>query len=258
MLNPRSIPACGELFDIEMIDDPIHRSALACAGNSHSCWIFNINQSVHPRLRGTRFLWRQRHEVHRFIPACAGNSTALPKNENSKSVHPRLRGELNIYDHFLSSYGGSSPLTRGTPCKLLVHCSQRRFIPAYAGNSISCQVAWMTSDGSSPLTRGTLEPNQQKIKTPRFIPAYAGNSCPESLFRPQASVHPRLRGELGYFPRRQSLFVSSSPLTRGTPAASFASCSKHRFIPAYAGNSLIRRPTKTAKSVHPRLRGELA
>ena len=135
MLNPRSIPACGELFDIEMIDDPIHRSALACAGNSHSCWIFNINQSV----------------------------------------HPRLRGELNIYDHFLSSYGGSSPLTRGTPKTALIMPFIQRFIPAYAGNSSSIRFVIGSVSvhprlrgeltdpeadengqiGSSPLTRGT-------------------------------------------------------------------------------------------------------
>ena len=135
MLNPRSIPACGELFDIEMIDDPIHRSALACAGNSHSCWIFNINQSV----------------------------------------HPRLRGELNIYDHFLSSYGGSSPLTRGTHVLSLVINDTCRFIPAYAGNSLIRRPTKTAKSvhprlrgelglnhhvdlsvaGSSPLTRGT-------------------------------------------------------------------------------------------------------
>ena len=197
-----------------------------------------MTQSIGPPslAQGTRIAVGFSTSISRFIPAC---------------------GELGFYGGNAMKYIGSSPLARGTQ----PHCQRTRtpsrFIPAYAGNSTStitflapmavhprlrgelcsCSCSCFGIPGSSPLTRGTLEPNQQKIKTPRFIPAYAGNSCPESLFRPQASVHPRLRGELGYFPRRQSLFVSSSPLTRGTPAASFASCSKHRFIPAYAGNS---------------------
>ena len=135
MLNPRSIPACGELFDIEMIDDPIHRSALACAGNSHSCWIFNINQSVHPRLRGelngqvarrmyitgssplTRGTPSRSHkspDVHRFIPAYAGNSMKFVSTPIPPPVHPRLRGELKLAAKKNAAERGSSPLTRGT------------------------------------------------------------------------------------------------------------------------------------------------
>ena len=136
MLNPRSIPACGELFDIEMIDDPIHRSALACAGNSHSCWIFNINQSVHPRLRGELLaapifvracagssplargtplnLCLGRLPI-RFIPAYAGNSSRSKASIFVGAVHPRLRGELLQPLPSSNSLFGSSPLTRGTP-----------------------------------------------------------------------------------------------------------------------------------------------
>ena len=135
MLNPRSIPACGELFDIEMIDDPIHRSALACAGNSHSCWIFNINQSVHPRLRGelislfdadldfvgsspltrgTPVVFSFSHPPARFIPAYAGNSALACSRRARRSVHPRLRGELILVLRPALIHIGSSPLTRGT------------------------------------------------------------------------------------------------------------------------------------------------
>ena len=176
MLNPRSIPACGELFDIEMIDDPIHRSALACAGNSHSCWIFNINQSVHPRLRGELTVTDRPHvrtigsspltrgtRNHSkanllsiwFIPAYAGNSSELVNEISKGSVHPRLRGEL-----------------RPLPIIQQIHA------------------------GSSPLTRGTLLGMYRAHKRCRFIPAYAGNSPGFEYERPSDSVHPRLRGEL--------------------------------------------------------------
>ena len=137
MLNPRSIPACGELFDIEMIDDPIHRSALACAGNSHSCWIFNINQSVHPRLRGELAETDDLEEGEsRFIPAYAGNSKSRPGRTHSITVHPRLRGELDDLGIYNYSITGSSPLTRGTLESVESPYVTWRFIPAYAGNSL--------------------------------------------------------------------------------------------------------------------------
>ena len=71
------------------------------------------------------------------------------------------------------------------------------------------------------------------------------------------SVHPRLRGELSgsivQFDRR----TGSSPLTRGTLAKTPVSLDDTRFIPAYAGNSLIDTAVNLYEAVHPRLRGEL-
>ena len=158
MLNPRSIPACGELFDIEMIDDPIHRSALACAGNSHSCWIFNINQSVHPRLRGellsfirhcttedgsspltrgTRGQLRRNLTCVRFIPAYAGNSPEAPQQWANTPVHPRLRGELHRKTNYAKDGVGSSPLTRGTHGRLSFWNDARPVHPRLRGELLT-------------------------------------------------------------------------------------------------------------------------
>ena len=49
----------------------------------------------------------------------------------------------------------------------------------------------------------------------------------------------------------------SSPLTRGTHPGKTGTSSDHRFIPAYAGNSLTGLSEAQKKAVHPRLRGEL-
>ena len=91
----------------------------------------------------------------------------------------------------------------------------------------------------------------------RFIPAYAGNSIVEETFFAPPSVHPRLRGELTV-----SFFVyqrrtGSSPLTRGTPPRLICILPAQRFIPAYAGNSLLIPLDRAMMTVHPRLRGEL-
>ena len=70
-------------------------------------------------------------------------------------VHPRLRGELKSLINDDLETGGSSPLTRGTHianCRDLV---LERFIPAYAGNSLTV-VASLILDTVHPRLRGEL------------------------------------------------------------------------------------------------------
>ena len=72
----------------------------------------------------------------RFIPAYAGNTTATLFACSAVPVHPRLRGE---HREFLPKYNvepGSSPPTRGTPDESDLGQELRRFIPAYAGNTL--------------------------------------------------------------------------------------------------------------------------
>ena len=72
----------------------------------------------------------------------------------------------------------------------------------------------------------------------RFIPAYAGNSAGNIRRPPKASVHPRLRGELGSTDSCLKHLNGSSPLTRGTRNSA--------------------KVQKELMAVHPRLRGELS
>ena len=92
----------------------------------------------------------------------------------------------------------------------------------------------------------------------RFIPAYAGNSCLSTIPKCSLSVHPRLRGELRSTAKFHCSSDGSSPLTRGTRAGYRNARCPHRFIPAYAGNSVVPETTAMCKPVHPRLRGELS
>ena len=112
-----------------------------------------------------------------------------------------------------------------------------RFIPAYAGNSFVSPHTGRHDAGSSPLTRGTL----LAIKASRCA----------------RTVHPRLRGELDNPLSSMVGTTGSSPLTRGTQRKNNIGRAFNRFIPAYAGNSGMRRSTVLSSSVHPRLRGEL-
>ena len=92
------------------------------------------------------------------------------------------------------------------------------------------------------------------------------------------TVHPRLRGELVPSDPTAVILNGSSPLTRGTPKRNDLDGYPGRFIPAYAGSSLLRlcfhgglhgsspltrgtprmiRSFSSRSAVHPRLRGEL-
>ena len=53
------------------------------------------------------------------------------------------------------------------------------------------------------------------------------------------------------------ILFGSSPLTRGTQLGWGAFSEIARFIPAYAGNSLVSHGGYDGEPVHPRLRGEL-
>ena len=155
------------------------------------------------------------------------------------------------------SISGSSPLTRGTPVDELVATRDNRFIPAYAGNSLSTQsrkssesvhprlrgellqtaILCNLNHGSSPLTRGTQADRSKNPFSRRFIPAYAGNSPVMGL--------------------QQISQCGSSPLTRGTRSHIRVVHEIVRFIPAYAGNSAALYALAHIRTVHPRLRGEL-
>ena len=131
----------------------------------------------------------------RFIPAYAGNVSGRARRASTGTVHPRIRGERWAISKNISQSTGSSPHTRGTCHNVFDAPTQRRFIPAYAGNVRACwfrhrRIAvhprirgerrgappeGVPPPGSSPHTRGTLDDAQFHFLTSRFIPAYAGN-----------------------------------------------------------------------------------
>ena len=111
--------------------------------------------------------------------------------------------------------------------------------------------------GSSPRTRGTLLDALDGRRGVRFIPAYTGNSSTEMSGCTPPSVHPRVHGELDAVCPMLSMFVGSSPRTRGTPRADGHRGLPDRFIPAYTGNSRPGSGSGRPTAVHPRVHGEL-
>ena len=145
----------------------------ACAGNSNKKRLRRPCLSVHPRLRGELIvhllaehlyagsspLTRGTHveadrgrKRRRFIPAYAGNSERRVCGAPGSTVHPRLRGELRTQSLRSSWIAGSSPLTRGTQHLGNRLCSDCRFIPAYAGNSLKQGIEHLTNSSKDFLS----------------------------------------------------------------------------------------------------------
>ena len=152
---------------------------------------------------------------------------------------------------------GSSPLARGTLRGDPGRGSQRRFIPAGAGNTPSRRMTipgWAVHPrwrgehaelgvdavddvGSSPLARGTPNSRRSAEIELRFIPAGAGNTMAFFIATPPPTVHPRWRGEHPLMATINPWKRGSSPLARGTLVLTRGDGLPRRFIPAGAGNT---------------------
>ena len=73
---------------------------------------------------------------------------------------------------------------------------------------------------------------------------------------PPPAVHPRVGGEQTSISPQVTISTGSSPRGRGTDFRAAPRSCPDRFIPAWAGNSMQRRPKCAGRSVHPRVGGE--
>ena len=195
-----------------------------------------INDGSSPLARGTLGQQAVADVEVRFIPARAGNTHLSLATWITASVHPRSRGEHRPISPPLQVHGGSSPLARGTRQERGRLANASRFIPARAGNTTTDRIKFTACHGSSPLARGTHHRLIGRGDCGRFIPARAGNT-------PVQVIEARLRH-------------GSSPLARGTHRRLPAAARRARFIPARAGNTSAPTGCRSARSVHPRSRGE--
>ncbi len=181
---------------VSQIPRVVHRFIPACAGNAEGPAGGRRGGPVHPRVcgergegyistvsgrgssprvRGTRYRSARSRRWCRFIPACAGNAVYFHRPSPLLTVHPRVCGERARYPGEDIHHLGSSPRVRGTRSRLAQPGSQRRFIPACAGNAAICTPLCTTAlvhprvcgervvglgavagiAGSSPRVRGT-------------------------------------------------------------------------------------------------------
>ncbi len=132
----------------------------------------------------------------------------------------------------------------------------RRFIPAYAGNTLFPHRIGSSQSVHPRLSGEHVQAANSRRVSRRFIPACAGNTFSGSIRLLACEVHPRLRGEHKFSTMFSETSTGSSPLARGTLCTPRPLCHLWRFIPACAGNTGRATTGAHTKPVHPRLRGE--
>ena len=211
-----------------------------------------------------------------LIPAWAGNTHRFRAIPPRGAVHPRVGGEHPHSGYLGMRRSGSSPRGRGTPSENGGRNFRSRFIPAWAGNTSrrpirtpgkpvhprvggehSCArcLIWSGS-GSSPRGRGTQCARPGRPDFQRFIPAWAGNTDKRATPWHRQMVHPRVGGEHRLSLDAEEWVAGSSPRGRGTLPRGAGGCGQYRFIPAWAGNTVMSVCMPPAKAVHPRVGGE--
>ena len=190
-----------------------------------------------PRGRGTRWLLIRHTVSSGFIPAWAGNTRMTTTSACASTVvHPRVGGEHNRWTERRPPPEGSSPRGRGTQQEGRRYQSDRRFIPAWAGNTPSAgprerrepvhprvggehrngTPVGRSTAGSSPRGRGTQRSRPAGATSLRFIPAWAGNTPQAGDDEIDQTVHPRVGGEHDSAGSQIVCNPGSSPRGRGT------------------------------------------
>ncbi len=190
--------------------------------------------------------------------------------------HPRSRGEHDVEAVAHTLRNGSSPLARGAHFDVSRVTLVGRIIPARAGSTrhptrtpstgrdhprsrgehVTSPVVSSMRTASSPLARGARAELGLRPSLGRIIPARAGSTAAVSATRSPAGDHPRSRGEHDLVGNRVPDLSGSSPLARGALTKGFIMTARRRIIPARAGSTVPRSPSRPAGTDHPRSRGE--
>ena len=168
------------------------------------------------------------------IPAYAGDPKIAARRALYARVYPRLRGGSARLALGSSCIHGLSPPTRGIPNRVQNRATDRRSIPAYAGDPAGAGAAARASQ-VYPRLRG-------------------GSACASSFLRSLAGLSPPTRGipTPGATPPAQA---GLSPPTRGIHRQPPRPPRRARSIPAYAGDPITSRLAPCGLEVYPRLRG---
>ena len=111
--------------------------------------------------------------------------------------------------------------------------------------------------GSSPRMRGNYRKLDCKATSRRFIPAYAGQLPAGSRGVNVLPVHPRVCGAIVDARPFVACGTGSSPRMRGNSGDDMGGVCSIRFIPAYAGQLNVTRPSPLLAPVHPRVCGAI-
>ena len=210
-----SIPACaGEPPDAQALSHLQGVYPRVCGGTAvrRGSRIFNVGLS--PRVRGNPTHQAALKRSRGSIPACAGEPALPTVERRSSTVYPRVCGGTRILQTAHLRSAGLSPRVRGNRRRAWRRLTQRRSIPACAGepgpSSISSRPAavyprvcggtypWaplrQSGVGLSPRVRGNHGLALAARRPVRSIPACAGEPRKRSRGHRQPRVYPRVCG----------------------------------------------------------------
>ena len=190
----------------------------------------------------------------RFIPARAGNTASRAGCAGRRRFIPLARGTRLAFATS-RTVSGSSPLARGTPGRSSRGARRSAVHPRSRGEHLSKE------SGDHPINvhpaRAGNTPDPRRRSHARTVhPRSRGEHFVRQQAGIRGAVHPRSRGEHEFHGIDKGGAGGSSPLARGTPRSRRGTPRTCRFIPARAGNTPAVRSPASARSVHPRSRGE--
>ena len=204
----------------------------------HSWRMFSgtVTAGSSPHTRGARRPARHPDPRRGIIPAYAGSTAAGRWPPPTRTDHPRIRGEHRLAQATEDLAEGSSPHTRGAPCRRRSWRAWSTDHPRIRGEHFPTPGGTGPCQGSSPHTRGAHLGLDQPLGQAGIIPAYAGSTQAKPKGCDSNSDHPRIRGE---------------HVPVGRPGHEHDG-----IIPAYAGSTAGVRPGTGGGPDHPRIRGE--
>ena len=168
---------------------------------------------------------------------------------------PRMRGKRSGADGVLAVCGliparaGKTSRTGGGSWGSPAH-------PRACGENAAAAARVLTAAGSSPRVRGKRLGCGFSLRGWRLIPARAGKTLAHRRRSTRTTAHPRACGENIIDGFHKVVLDGSSPRVRGKQHPAGAGRRRRRLIPARAGKTGPRTPTRGAAPAHPRACGE--
>ena len=212
----RSIPACaGEppLMDETTAGNTVYPRV--CGGTHMAIGRDLVRMGLSPRVRGNRQARKHPGDPARSIPACAGEPRQALMKGTSTTVYPRVCGGTFTAPGDTVLDPGLSPRVRGNLPKRCPRKSQRRSIPACAGEPSTSFADLYQDTVYPPRVRGNPCPGTPSPVPRGSIPACAGEPIPVMYWEDQLGVYPRVCGGTSLMFSTKDPVGGLSPRVRG-------------------------------------------
>ncbi len=208
-----------------------------------------------PRGRGRRSKLVNGAALDRSIPAWAGETAPQTTQVPVRGVDPRVGGGDPWTRSSPWPDRGRSPRGRGRPRRRPHSGSRPAVDPRVGGGDGDLGFTVEGENGRSPRGRGRRAPSPGARVPARSIPAWAGETSTGTADHSQRRVDPRVGGGDRCAGRKAGRIGGRSPRGRGRRGDGGPLAGEVRSIPAWAGETIIRRKVSTDGAVDPRVGG---